>query len=183
MSANAAVEPPRAALSSAQQAHNAMARLLRARDAVSRSAATACYAAARKTLTLRVDTSSSVTPWLLTANRLANFIWLPRNLKRRSIRLLHGTAQGNRLALSAQRVSSNRHELSGPKGSARPAEHAHNARALRLDNPYHILTSISPYRNVKVHVWIRPFEVPNHTLYRDIALLIEPRGAVMCFGM
>jgi hypothetical protein len=31
MAYNAAVEPPRAALSSAQQAHNAMARLLRAR--------------------------------------------------------------------------------------------------------------------------------------------------------
>jgi hypothetical protein len=30
LSPNAAVEPPRAALSSAQQAHNAMARLLRA---------------------------------------------------------------------------------------------------------------------------------------------------------
>ena len=39
---NAAVERRRAALSSAQQAHNEMARLLRARDAVSRSAATAC---------------------------------------------------------------------------------------------------------------------------------------------
>src|SRR5690606_2670972 len=39
---NAAVQPPRDALSSAQQAHNEMARLLRARDGVSRSAATAC---------------------------------------------------------------------------------------------------------------------------------------------
>ena len=39
---NAAVQPPHAALSSAQQAHNAMARLLRARVGVSRSAATAC---------------------------------------------------------------------------------------------------------------------------------------------
>jgi hypothetical protein len=44
----AAVEPPRAALSSAQQAHNAMARLLRARVGVSRSAATACYTLARR---------------------------------------------------------------------------------------------------------------------------------------
>jgi hypothetical protein len=39
---NAALEPPRAALSSAQQAHNAMARLRRARVALSRSARTAC---------------------------------------------------------------------------------------------------------------------------------------------
>jgi hypothetical protein len=39
---NAAVEPPRDALSGAQQAHNEMARLLRARDDVSRSARTAC---------------------------------------------------------------------------------------------------------------------------------------------
>jgi hypothetical protein len=39
---NAAVQRPRAELSSAQQAHNEMARLLRASDAVSRSAATAC---------------------------------------------------------------------------------------------------------------------------------------------
>jgi hypothetical protein len=42
---NAAVQRPRAAVSSAQQAHNEMARLLRASDRVSRSAATACYAA------------------------------------------------------------------------------------------------------------------------------------------
>src|SRR5688572_666563 len=41
---NAAVQRPRADVSSAQQAHNEMARLLRARDAVSRSAATACSA-------------------------------------------------------------------------------------------------------------------------------------------
>jgi hypothetical protein len=39
---NAAVQRRRAALSSAQQAHNEMARLLRARDAASPSAATAC---------------------------------------------------------------------------------------------------------------------------------------------
>jgi hypothetical protein len=42
LSPNAAVEPPRAALSSAQQAHNEMARLLRARVDVSRLARTAC---------------------------------------------------------------------------------------------------------------------------------------------
>ena len=41
---NAAVERRRAAPSSAQQAHNEMARLLRARDGVSPSAPTACYA-------------------------------------------------------------------------------------------------------------------------------------------
>src|SRR5690606_1468736 len=40
---NAAVQPPHAALSSAQQAHNEMARLLRVCDGASRSAATACY--------------------------------------------------------------------------------------------------------------------------------------------
>jgi hypothetical protein len=45
---NAAVERRRAALSSAQQAHNEMARLLRARDDGSPSAPTACYAAPRK---------------------------------------------------------------------------------------------------------------------------------------
>ena len=39
---NAAVERRRAALSSAQQAHNEMARLLRARDDGSPSAPTAC---------------------------------------------------------------------------------------------------------------------------------------------
>jgi hypothetical protein len=42
LSANAAVERPRDHVSSAQQAHNEMARLLRARDDVSRSAPTAC---------------------------------------------------------------------------------------------------------------------------------------------
>src|SRR5688572_32032560 len=88
---NAAVQRPRDAASSAQEAHNEMARFLRARVAVTRSAATACYAAARKTLTLRVERSSSVTPRLFTANRLSNFVWLPRDLQRRSIRLLHGT--------------------------------------------------------------------------------------------
>jgi hypothetical protein len=41
---NAAVERRRAALSSAQQAHNGLARLLRARDDGSPSAPTACYA-------------------------------------------------------------------------------------------------------------------------------------------
>src|SRR5262245_23182176 len=41
---NAAVQRPHAALSSAQQAHNEVARLLRASDWVSRSAATACSA-------------------------------------------------------------------------------------------------------------------------------------------
>jgi hypothetical protein len=40
---NAAVQRPHAAVSSAQQAHNEMARLLRARADLSRSAATACY--------------------------------------------------------------------------------------------------------------------------------------------
>ena len=40
---NAAVERPRAAASSAPQAHNELARLRRARDSVSRSAPTACY--------------------------------------------------------------------------------------------------------------------------------------------
>jgi hypothetical protein len=39
---NAAVERRRTALSSAQQAHNEVARLLRARDDVSPSAPTAC---------------------------------------------------------------------------------------------------------------------------------------------
>jgi hypothetical protein len=40
---NAAVEPPRDHVSSAQQAHNEMARLLRACVDLSRSARTACY--------------------------------------------------------------------------------------------------------------------------------------------
>src|SRR6185295_13651133 len=42
LSPNAAVERPHAALSSAQQVQNEVTRLLRARDAASRSAPTAC---------------------------------------------------------------------------------------------------------------------------------------------
>jgi hypothetical protein len=42
LGSNAAVQRPRAALTSAAQVHNKMTRLRRARDAVSRSAATAC---------------------------------------------------------------------------------------------------------------------------------------------
>jgi hypothetical protein len=41
---NAPIQRPRDALSSAQQAHNEIARLLRASDWASRSAATACSA-------------------------------------------------------------------------------------------------------------------------------------------
>jgi hypothetical protein len=44
VSPNAAAERRRAALSSEQQAHNEMARLVRACDYVSPSAPTACYA-------------------------------------------------------------------------------------------------------------------------------------------
>jgi hypothetical protein len=44
---NAAVQRPRDHVSSAPHVHNEMAHLRRARDAVSRSAATACYAASR----------------------------------------------------------------------------------------------------------------------------------------
>jgi hypothetical protein len=42
---NAAVQRPRAALSSAARVHNEVTHMRRARDAVSRSAATACYTA------------------------------------------------------------------------------------------------------------------------------------------
>src|SRR5690348_13592742 len=44
MSPNAAVQRPRDAVGSAARAHNEMERSRRRRDAVSRSAATACYA-------------------------------------------------------------------------------------------------------------------------------------------
>src|SRR5687768_9507867 len=46
MAPNAAVQRPRAAASSAARVHNEMTHMRRARDGVSRSAATACYALA-----------------------------------------------------------------------------------------------------------------------------------------
>ena len=52
---NAAVQRPRAAVDSAARVHNEMARLRRARDDVSRSAATACYAAGTTLTFLREE--------------------------------------------------------------------------------------------------------------------------------
>ena len=61
MTPNAAVQRPREKVSSAPHVHSEMARLLRARDDVSRSAPTACYAAAAGSL-LRFATESFQLP-------------------------------------------------------------------------------------------------------------------------
>src|SRR5687768_3977383 len=80
---NAAVQPPHAGLSSALQAHNAMARLLRARADVSRSAATACYAALLPIQILYDGAAINVVNHCPTF--AAGIAWVRRTLERRLV--------------------------------------------------------------------------------------------------